>query len=128
MGQQMLLPAHPVAQGSEINAIALLPEGYRRETIDGSIRIHAADGSKDALPLTATASGDQLWTETVGLHSILEPSHGANPAIFDAESPASLAGGKKLAFLRQTNGRKQLFVRDLAHPGSPDQPLTTATS
>lgn len=126
MGQQMLLAAQPVPQGSEINAIALLPEGYRRETIDGSTRNHAADGSKDTLSLTA--SGDQLWTETVGLHSILEPSPGSSPAIFDAESPASLAGGKKLAFLRQPNGRKQLFVRDLAHPGSPDQPLTTATS
>jgi hypothetical protein len=125
MGQQTLLATQPIPRESEINAIALLPEGYRRETIDGSVRMHAAGGSQDALSLTA--SGEQLWTETVGLHSILEPSPGSNASISDAESPASLAGGKKLAFLRQANGRKQLLVRDLEHPGSPDQPLTTAT-
>ena len=64
----------------------------------------------------------------MGLHSVLEPSSGSGPSILDAESPASLENGKKLAFLRQINGRKQLFVRDLARPGQPDQQLTTATS
>jgi hypothetical protein len=127
MGQQMLLAMQSVSQGSEINSIALIPGGYRRATIDGnSIRINAGDGSKDELSLTA--SGDQLWTETVGLHSVLEPSAGSSPSIFDGESPALLANGKKLAFLRQINGRKQLFVRDLAHPRELGQQLTTATS
>ncbi len=89
-----------------------------------SIVTKADDGAKDELSLTAT--GDQLWTETVGLHSVLAPSSG--PTILDAESPASLENGNKLAFLREIGGRKRLFVRDLGRPGEPDQQLTTATS
>jgi hypothetical protein len=108
-----------------VDAIALLPDGYRRSTIEGD-SVFAGAGAKDDLSLTA--GGDLLWTETVGLHSVLETSSGSGPSILDAESPASLANGGMLAFLRQMNGRKQLFVRDLARPGQPDQQLTTATS
>ena len=39
-----------------------------------------------------------------------------------------LENGNKLAFLREIDGRKQLFVRDLAHPQELDQQLTTTTS
>jgi hypothetical protein len=127
IGRQMLLAAQPVAQESRVDVIALLPEGYRRSTIEGdSMVTNAAGGAQDELSLTA--GGDQLWTETVGLHSVLASSSGSDPSILDAESPASLANGAVLAFLRQMNGRKQLFVRDLARPGQPDQQLTTATS
>ena len=96
MGQQTLLAAQPVPQGSEINAIALLPEGYRRETMDGSIRFHAADGSKDAL--TLTASGDQLWTETVGSHSDPGAFPWCQPGHFRRRI-AGLAGRRKEARL-----------------------------
>jgi hypothetical protein len=127
IGQQMLLAAQPVRRVNEVDFIALLPHGYRRATIEGnSIVTNAADGAKDELSLTA--AGDQLWTETVGLHSVLEPSPGSGPSIVDAESPASLENGNKLAFLREIGGRKHLFVRDLARPGEPEQQLTTATS
>jgi Glycosyltransferase family 87/WD40-like Beta Propeller Repeat len=127
IGQQMLLAAQPVPRMNQVDSIALLPDGYRRATIEGnSIVTNAADGAKDELSLTA--AGDQLWTETVGLHSVLEPSSGSGPSIVDAESPASLENGNKLAFLREIGGRKHLLVRDLARPGEPDQQLTTATS
>jgi hypothetical protein len=127
IGRQMLLAAQPVPRGNEVDSIALLLDGYRRATIEGaSIVTNAGDEAKDELSLTAT--GDQLWTETVGLRSALEPSSGSGPSILDAESPASLANGNELAFLREINGRKRLFVRDLARPGEPDQQLTTATS
>ena len=105
---------------------------YRMDTAetrstDDSVFANAGDGAQDELSLTA--GGDQLWTETVGLHSVLEPSSGSGPSILDAESPASLAKGNMLAFLREMNGRKQLFVRDLARLGEPrDQQLTTETS
>ncbi len=72
--------------------------------------------------------GISFWTETVGLHSVLEPSPVSGPSILDAESPASLENGIKLAFLREIGGRKHLFVRDLARPGEPDRQLTTGTS
>jgi Tol biopolymer transport system component len=39
-----------------------------------------------------------------------------------------LAHGNQLAFLRQIGGRKQLFVRDLIHPGVLDRQLTTVFS
>jgi Glycosyltransferase family 87/WD40-like Beta Propeller Repeat len=127
IGRQMLLAAQPIPRENKVDAIALLPDGYRRSTIEGdSVFANAGDGAQDELSLTA--GGDQLWTETVGLHSVLEPSSGSGPSILDAESPASLANGNMLAFLREMNGRKQLFVRDLARPGEPDQQLTTATS
>ena len=125
IGQQMLLAAQPVPRENNVDAIALLPDGYRRSTIEGD-SVFANAGTRDELSLTA--GGDQLWTETVGLHSVLEPSSGSGPPILDAESSASLANGGMLAFLRQMNGRKQLFVRDLARPGQSDQQLTTATS
>ncbi len=127
MQPQMFLATQPAPLGSEIHSIALLPAGYRRATIDGdAIRISAGDGSKDELSLTA--SNDQLWTETVGLHSVLEASSGSSSSISDAESPAMLANGNKLAFLRQIGGRKQLFVRDRIQPGVLDLQLTTAAS
>jgi hypothetical protein len=117
MGQQMFLAAQPVQQGSEIQTIALLRNGYRRATLGGdTVRISSADGANDELSLTV--GGGQLWTEVVGVRSILESSFG--PSILDAESPATLAGGNELAFLRQIDGRKQLFVGG--------QQLTTPTS
>jgi hypothetical protein len=127
MGQQILLMAQPVPRRNSVEAIALLPDGYRTATMKGTFIVtNAGEGARDELSLTA--AGDQLWTETVGLHSVLKPSPGYGPSIVDAESPASLDNGQKLAFLRQINGRKRLFVHDLAHPGQPDQQLTTATS
>jgi hypothetical protein len=127
IGRQMLLASQPVPRESKVDAIALLPDGYRRSTIEGdSMTTNAGGGAKDEL--SVTAGGDQLWTETAGLHSVVAASSGAAPSILDAESPASLANGTMLAFLRQKNGRKQLFVRDLALPGKLDQQLTTAAS
>jgi hypothetical protein len=127
IGRQMLLAAQPLPRESKVDAIALLPEGYRRSTIEGdSMVANERGGAEDELSLTA--GGGQLWTETVGLRSILASSSGSGPSILDAESPASLADGTMLAFLRQMNGRKRLFVRDLARPGQLDQQLTTATS
>jgi WD40-like Beta Propeller Repeat len=117
MGKQMFLAAQPVPQGSEIQTIALLRSGYRRATIsDDTVRIRAADGANDELSLTT--GGGQLWTEVVGVRSIIESSSG--PSILDGESPATLAGGTELAFLRQIDGRKQLFVggRQLTTPTS----------
>jgi hypothetical protein len=115
MGQQMFLAAQPVSQGSEIQTIALLRSGYRTATLDDdTVRITAADGPIDELSLAA--GGGQLWTEVVGVRSILESS--AGPSILDAESPAMLAGGNELAFLSEIDGRKQLFVggRQLTTP------------
>jgi hypothetical protein len=117
MGKQMFLAAQPVPQGSEIKTIALLRNGYRRATLGGdTVRISAAEGAKDELSLAA--GGGQLWTEVAGDRSILESS--AGPSILDAESPATLAGGNELAFLREIDGRKELFVGG--------QQLTTPTS
>jgi Glycosyltransferase family 87/WD40-like Beta Propeller Repeat len=117
MGQQMFLVAQPVPQGNEIQTIAFLRSGYRRATLgEDTVRISTAEGANDELSLTA--GGGQLWTEVVGARSILESS--AGPSILDAESPATLAGGNELAFLREINGRKQLFVDG--------QQLTTPTS
>jgi hypothetical protein len=117
MGRQMFLAAQPVPQGSEIQTIALLRSGYRRTTIDDdTVRISAAVSANDELSLTV--GGGQLWTEVVGVRSILESSSG--PSILDAESPATLSDGNELAFLREIDGRKQLFVGG--------QQLTTPTS
>jgi hypothetical protein len=125
IGPQMLLATQPVPRENKVDAIAMLPDGYRRSTIEGnSIVTNAGDTDE----LSHTAAGDQLWTETVGIRSVLQPSSGSDASILDAESPASLAKGSMLAFLREMNGRKQLFVRDLARPGAPDRQLTTATS
>jgi Glycosyltransferase family 87/WD40-like Beta Propeller Repeat len=117
MGRQMFLATQPVPQASEIQTITLLRNGYRRATLGGDIvQLSAADGTNDELSLTA--GGGKLWSEVVGVRSILESS--AGPSILDAESPAILAGGNLLAFLREIDGRKQLFVGG--------QQVTTPTS
>jgi hypothetical protein len=121
--QQAFFAAQPVPSVRGIQYIALLPTGYRRATIDGA---HAVEGSTDELALTA--HDDQLWTETVGVHSVLEASPGSRPSILDAESPALLASGTRLGFLREINGRKKIFVRDLADPRGEEQALTGASS
>jgi hypothetical protein len=119
--QQAFLAAQPVPSAHGIQYIAMLPTGYRRAPVDGA---HGGERGIDELALAA--HGDELWTETVGVHSVLEPSPGSRPSIFDAESPALLASGTRLAFLREMNGRKQLFVRDLADPRGVDQQLTSS--
>jgi hypothetical protein len=117
MGQQMYLATQPVPQGSEIQTIALLRNGYRRATLgDGTVRTSYPDGARDELSLTA--GGGQLWTEVVGARSILESSFGSS--ILNAESPATLVVGNELAFLREIDGRKHLFAGG--------QQLTTPTS
>lgn len=127
MPGQMLLAAQPAPQGNEIHSIALLPTGYRGTTIgDDGIRINQGDQLGDELSLAAATT--QLWTETVGLHSVLEPALGALSSITDAESPALLSAGNQLAFLRQIGGRKQLFVRDLIHPDVLARQLTTVAA
>jgi hypothetical protein len=113
MGQRMFLAAQAVPQGNEIQTIALFRNGYRRATLGDD---SSADRRNDELSLTA--GGGQLWTEVVGTRSILASSFG--PSILDAESPAALAGGNILAFLRQIDGRSQLFVGG--------RQLTTSTS
>jgi hypothetical protein len=113
MGQQIFLSAQAVPQENEVQTIALFRNGYRRATLGEN---RSVDRGNDELSLTA--GGGQLWTEVVRTRSILESSFG--PSILDAESPAMLAGGNNLAFLRQINGRKQLFVGG--------RQLTTSTS
>ncbi|MGA3223722.1 MAG: glycosyltransferase 87 family protein [Acidobacteriaceae bacterium] len=119
--QQALLAAQPVLSDEAIQYIALLPSGYRRATIDG---VYGGERGIDALAIAA--HGDELWTETVGVHSVLEPSAGSGPSIPDAESPALVANGTRLAFLREINGRKQLFARDLSDPRGVEQQLTSS--
>ena len=113
MGERMFLAAQAVPQGNDIQTIALFRNGYRRATLGGD---SSADRGNDELSLTA--GGGHLWTEVVGNRSILESSFG--PSILDAESPATVAGGNNLAFLRQIDGRKQIFVGG--------RQLTTSTS
>jgi hypothetical protein len=119
IARQAFLAAQPMPAVNDIHYIALLPTGYRRATIGGGPSSESSD------ELSLAANGDNLWTETVALRSELVNSDFSIP---DGESPAMLASGSRLAFLRQANGRKQLFVRDLARPQEPDQQLTAASS
>jgi hypothetical protein len=107
MGQQVFLAAQPTPQGSEIQTIALLLNGYHRAAInEQAMHSPIGDGTRDELSLTVGRG--QLWTEVVGVHSVIEST--ASPSTFDAESPATLENGTRLAFLRQVDGRKQLFL------------------
>jgi Glycosyltransferase family 87/WD40-like Beta Propeller Repeat len=109
--------SQPVPQGSQIQTIALLPSGYRRAIINSQgMQTQFGDPATDDLSLTV--GPNQLWTEVVGVHSILQAS--AGEAVLDGESPATVAGGAELAFLRQIDGRKQLFAAN--------QQLTATTS
>ena len=127
MPAQVLLASEPVPLGSGIQSIALAPTGYQLAPMDGAaFQIRDGDTEKDELSLAA--SGEELWTESVGLHSLLEPVSGSFATISDAESPAIVSRGSQLAFLRQIGGRKQLFVRDLIHPGILDRQVTTVAS
>ena len=94
--------------------------------MDDSIRFHAADDRKMSyhLPPAAISCGRKRWDR---IRSSSLPLVPARPSSTQNRRPRSQAEISSPFFAR-LNGRKQLFVRDLTHPGSPDQQLTTATS
>jgi len=133
VSQQIMLSSQPVSRAGAIHLIGLVPDGYREEVQSAAplnLPDAAADRSKDRSTdqLTHGAGGGSLWTETVGSQSILRSSQFSSLPIADAESPAVQPDGTMVAFLRQSQGRKQLFVRDLGRPAEPDKPLTPADS
>ena len=64
IGQQMLLAAQPVPQESKVDAIALMPDGYRRSTIEGDSWLCHVGGARRMSyhsPPAAISSGRKQW-------------------------------------------------------------------
>jgi len=99
----MLLAAQPVSTRKQRDAIALLPEGYRRADRGCSMVTNAVGGAQDELSLTAggpPSCGRKLWetTPTLAYFLWIGPIH-------PRREISSLARERTmLAFLRQMNG------------------------
>jgi Glycosyltransferase family 87/WD40-like Beta Propeller Repeat len=93
MAQQIFSAAQPVSVGGAIHFVPLVATGY--------------PGPIDQLSLAA--GGGELWSEDVETRSTVRSSR---MRILDAQSPAISADGTVVAFLREVNGRKQLFAAD----------------
>jgi hypothetical protein len=93
MAQQIFSASQPVSVGGAIHFVPLVATGY--------------PGPIDRLSLAA--GGSELWSEDVETRSTLKSPR---MQILDAESPAVSADGTVVAFLREINGRKQLFAAD----------------
>jgi hypothetical protein len=93
MAQQIFSASQPVSVGGAIHFVPLLATGY--------------PGPIDSLSLAA--GGGELWSEDVETRSTVQSSR---MRILDAQTPAVSADGTVVAFLREMNGRKQLFAAD----------------
>jgi hypothetical protein len=118
----VLIAAQPTPSAGAIHYIALVPQGYRALTLNGT-----STGSSD-LPasspsdeLSLAAADGTIWTETTTPGSELRSSTSDAATIVNAESPAVSFDGRSTAYLREVRGRKQLFLH--AHD-RPDRQLT----
>jgi Glycosyltransferase family 87/WD40-like Beta Propeller Repeat len=93
MAQQVFSASNPVSVGEAIQSVSLVPNGY--------------PGPVDRLSLAV--GGGEIWAEEVEARSTVRSSR---MQITDAQSPAVSSDGTVVAFLREINGRKQLFVAD----------------
>jgi hypothetical protein len=93
MAQQIFSASQPVSLGGEIHFAQLDANGY--------------PGPVDRLSLAA--GGGEIWSEDVETRSTVQSSR---MRILDAQSPAISSDGTVVAFLREIDGRKQLFAAD----------------
>jgi hypothetical protein len=128
MPSSVLMAAHPAAYGEDTAAfVGLSIDGYRAMTLPssrgGSIE-QLADRNADQLSI-ASLQGQAL-TEDVLLTSTLHSSNDRWPSISNAESPVISPDATTVAYLRQIDGRKQLFIRSLGTADMAEHQLTSA--
>jgi hypothetical protein len=114
MADDALLAANPAAYSNgDVVYVALGKDGYHVSSISS-----ASDKSKpwpsysDGDQLSVTVVDGQVWTEDVASHSVVRSAMKPGMSISDAESPVFSVDGHHVAFLRDVEGKKQLFVRN----------------
>lgn len=128
MQQDILLASQPGAHGdNDVAFIALTKSGYRATSIRGLPDTSATEpAGTDVDDLSLAVSGRDIWIEQVSSHSVIHLAGSSKSSIEDAESPAFSLAGKTIAFLRQVEGRRQVFIRTLLDPNLADRQLTTS--
>jgi Glycosyltransferase family 87/WD40-like Beta Propeller Repeat len=93
MAAEIFSASQPISVGGTLHFVRLVATGY--------------PGPVDRLSLAT--GGGELWSEEVDARSTAQSS---TMRILNAQSPAVSADGTDVAFLRELDGRKQLFVAD----------------
>jgi len=129
MPEGALLAAQPQSSKDGVHFIALVPEGYRDASMHGA----AVDVSKqrdDQLSFAGVAGerAERRWIETLHPNSFLESVANPSVQIEGGQSPAISADGNRLAYLREVQGRNEIFLRRLDEPGTPERQITSLAS
>jgi hypothetical protein len=128
MPPRAFFAAQPQALGSAVHFIALLPSGYRTASVEGSsVQVGDVPSGEAIDQLSSAVAASGTWIEEVSGHSVLR-SISAASSVVDAQSPAYAPDGRTLAFLRESSGRKQLFLRELDRSGGEEHRLTPDSS
>lgn len=125
IASDVLLAAHPTAlSNGGVAFIVLTRDGYRANTLSAGPLLDPQDPRADQLSLAA--SGTRLVTEEVSSSSTLRDSAVSSTNVDNGESPSLSSDGHTIAYLRQLDGRKQLFIRDTTRRDQPERQLTTS--
>ncbi len=117
-----LSATQPAIEGDSTLFIALLSNGYHSAVARGTAVRFSDKADGDHLAITATDG--EYWIEQVGRESNLRSSLTGRDDIWNAESPVASFDGHWLAFLRETQGRAQIWVRSMDQSNSSEKFLT----
>ena len=114
MPRDAYLAASPAFHSGSIEAIAMLPQGYRVIPITSSTSLNSSgrDREPDQLSFTPGESGDWIEDSTSGSR-LVAPQDPSASAIENGRAPALSVDGRTLAFVRDWLGRGRLFARSI---------------
>jgi len=138
MPQQSLLAAQPQSSDDGVHFIALMPDGYREATTHNSFAsessvldsaVFVEDTREDQLShaFVAGQPADGGWIESVTQNSLLQSRSNQIFRIEGAQSPAISADGHSLGYLREVEGRNQIYLRRLDLQASYEQQITSSS-
>jgi hypothetical protein len=117
----VLMAANPQIYGDGISFIGLQAGHYRTAIEEGRLA-NSAGGGLDQLSQTTTAS--KQWIEEAGRESNVIEADTGRVEISNAEYPVASIDGKWISFLREEQGRTNLWLHKVGSNTSGDRQLT----
>jgi hypothetical protein len=125
MPSAVFMAANPQIRENRISFIAMLPRHYQAAVAKGPV---ANFSSGDLDQLSQTTSADKQWIEEAGLESNIVDANSHRVEIALAEYPVASADGKWIAFLREKQGRANLWLHEVGRGGDEDRQLTSGSN